>query len=126
MRRQLQPPRAWTPLTSQANPPARRPLNIALTIACIRKTEFAISCFHAMAGLDRLYPNGVLFGSGFKMWCFNGTDRVLIEYTQKASNKGLLLEPIDIKNDRYGFVYSPTREGPVPYNPLRNASVHQK
>jgi hypothetical protein len=91
-----------------------------------RKDRVAISCFHAIAGLDELYPNGGLFGTGFKMWGFNGTARVLIEYTQKASNKGLLLDPVDIKNDRYGFVYSPTRQGPVPYNPLRNASVYQK
>jgi hypothetical protein len=53
------------------------------------------------------------------MWGFNGTARVLIEYTEKASNKGLLLEPVDVKRDRYGFVYAPIRNGRVPYDPLR-------
>lgn len=91
-----------------------------------RKKLIAISCFHAMAGLEELYPNGGLFGTGFKMWGFNGTARVLIEYSEKESNKGLLLDPVDVKKDRYGFVYSPNRNGPVPYNPLRTASVYHK
>ena len=91
-----------------------------------QKDKTAISCFHAMAGLDEIYPKGGLFGSGFKMWGFNGTARVLIEYTEKASNKGLLLEPVDVKNDRYGFVYAPTENGDVPYNPVRNASAYQR
>lgn len=91
-----------------------------------RKKRAAINCFHAMAGLEELYPNGGLFGTGFKMWGFNGTARVLIEYTQKMSNKGLLLEPVDVKNDRYGFVYAPARNGRVPYNPAKNASVYYK
>ena len=91
-----------------------------------RKKGIAINCFHAMAGLEELYPNGGLFGTGFKMWGFNGTARVLIEYTQKMSNKGLLLEPVDVKNDRYGFVYAPVRNGRVPYNPTRNASAYFK
>jgi hypothetical protein len=43
------------------------------------------------------------------MWGLNGTARVLIEYTAKASIKGLLLEPEDVRKDRYGFVYAPTR-----------------
>ena len=43
-----------------------------------RKDKVAISCFHAMAGLDELFPNGGLFGTGFMMWGFNGTTRVLI------------------------------------------------
>ena len=89
-----------------------------------RKDKVAISCFHAMAGLDELYPNGGLFGTGFKMWGFNGTARVLIEYTGKASRRHLLLEPVDVKNDRYGFVYAPTRNGRVPYNPLKIASAY--
>lgn len=89
-----------------------------------RKEKVAISCFHAMAGLDELYPNGGIFGTGFKMWGFNGTARVLIEYTEKASNKHLLLEPVDVKKDRYGFVYAPTRNGAVPYDPLKNASAY--
>jgi hypothetical protein len=91
-----------------------------------RKDKVAISCFHAMAGLDELFPNGGLFGTGFLMWGFNGTARVLIEYTEKATNKHLLLEPVDIKKDRYGFVYAPTRNGDVPYNPLRTASAYQR
>jgi hypothetical protein len=91
-----------------------------------RKDKVAISCFHAMAGLDELYPNGGLFGTGFMMWGFNGTARVLIEYTEKASNKHLLLEPVDVKKDRYGFVYAPTRNGDVPYDPLRSASAYRR
>jgi hypothetical protein len=91
-----------------------------------RKKRVAINCFHAMAGLEELYPNGGLFGTGFKMWGFNGTARVLIEYTQKMSNKGLLLEPVDVKKDRYGFVYAPTRNGEVPYNPTRDASAYNR
>ena len=91
-----------------------------------RKNKVAISCFHAMAGLDQLFPNGGLFGTGFKMWGFNGTARVLIEYTEKANYRGLLLEPVDEKKDRYGFVYAPTRNGNVPYNPVKNASAYQR
>ena len=91
-----------------------------------RKDRIAINCFHAMAGLEELYPNGGLFGTGFKMWGFNGTARVLIEYTQKASNQGILLEPVDVKNDRYGFVYAPTRNGRVPYDPVTNASAYRR
>jgi hypothetical protein len=89
-----------------------------------RKDKIAISCFHAMAGLDELYPNGGLFGTGFMMWGFNGTARVLIEYAGKAHFKRLLLDPVDVKRDRYGFVYAPTRNGPVPYDPLREASAY--
>ena len=91
-----------------------------------QKDKIAISCFHAMASLDEIYPKGGFVDTGFKMWGFNGTARVLIEYTKKASNKGLLLDPVDVKNDRYGFVYAPTRNGRVPYDPLRNASAYQR
>lgn len=91
-----------------------------------RKDKVAISCFHAMAGLDKLYPNGGLFGTGFKMWGFNGTARVLIEYSEKASNKGLLLEPVDVKKDRFVFVYAPTAGGPVPYNPDKFAVAYHR
>jgi hypothetical protein len=91
-----------------------------------RKEKVAISCFHAMAGLDELFPNGGLFGRGFKMWGFNGTARVLIEYTEKVKNKGLLLESVDVKNDRYGFVYAPMPNGVVPYDPVRNASAYRR
>jgi hypothetical protein len=91
-----------------------------------RKEQVALSCFHAMAGLDELFPNGGLFGTGFKMWGFNGTARVLIEYMEKARYKGLLLEPVDVKKDRYGFVYAPARNGRVPYVPIQNASAYHK
>ena len=52
-----------------------------------RKNRVAINCFHAMAGLDELFPNGGLFGTGFNMWGFNGTARVLIEYNAKARSQ---------------------------------------
>ncbi|HEV2842809.1 MAG TPA: hypothetical protein VGW39_15920 [Chthoniobacterales bacterium] len=91
-----------------------------------QKDKIAISCFHAMAGLDEIFPKGGLLGTGLKMWGFNGTARVLIEYTKKASYKGLLLEPVDVKGDRYGFVYTPTLNGKVPYNPVKNASAYQR
>jgi hypothetical protein len=91
-----------------------------------RRDRVAINCFHAMAGLDELYPNGGLFGTGFKMWGLNGTARVLIEYTGKASRKGLLLEPVDVKKDRYGFVYAPARNARGLYNPVRNASAYRR
>lgn len=92
----------------------------------LRKKNIAINCFHAMAGLEELYPNGGLFGTGFKMWGFNGTARVLIEYSHKARYKGLLLDPVDEKKDRYGFVYAPAKNGRVPYNPVQNSSAYHK
>jgi hypothetical protein len=91
-----------------------------------QKSKVAISCFHAMSGLDDLFPKGGFLGTGFKMWGFNGTARVLIEYTEKARYKGLLLEPVNVKNDRYGFVYAPARNGSVPFNPLKDASAYQR
>ena len=91
-----------------------------------RKDQIAINCFHAMAGLDRIFPNGGLFGTGFKMWGFNGTARVLIEYNERAHEKGLLLEPMDTKGDRYGFVFAPSRNGRVPYNPIESASAYRR
>jgi hypothetical protein len=91
-----------------------------------KKDNVAINCIHAMAGLDEPFPRGGFLGTGFKMWGFNGTARVLIEYTKRARYKGLLLEPVDVKNDRYGFVYAPTRNGLVPYDPLRNASAYRR
>jgi len=91
-----------------------------------RKNRIAINCFHAMAGLDELYPNGGIFGTGFKMWGFNGTARVLIEYTEKATNKHLLLEPVDVKKDRSIFVYAPTAGGPVPYDPAKSAAAYHR
>jgi hypothetical protein len=91
-----------------------------------RKDRVAINCFHAMAGLHELFPNGGIFGTGFKMWGLNGTTRVLIEYTTKASNKGLLLDPVDVKKDRYGFVYAPNRSGRGVYNPFETASAYRR
>src|SRR4029077_12762733 len=91
-----------------------------------RKDKVAISCFHAMAGLDELFPSGGLFGTGFLMWGFNGTARVLLEYKEKSKSRHFLLEPVDEKKDRYGFVYAPTRNGNVPYDPVRNASAYQR
>ena len=72
------------------------------------KDKIAINCFHAMANLDELFPRGGVFGTGFKMWGLNGTSRVLIEYNARARARGLLLEEIDVKGDRYGFVYAPS------------------
>ena len=89
-----------------------------------RKDRVAINCFHAMAGLEELYPNGGFLGTGFKMWGINGTARVLIEYTKKVRKKGLLLEPVDIKKDLYGFVYAPERNSRGLYNPFPNASAY--
>jgi hypothetical protein len=77
-----------------------------------------------MAGLEELDPNGGFLGTGFRMWGINGTARVLIEYTEKVRNKGLLLELVDIKRDLYGFVYAPQRNSHYPYNPFRNASAY--
>jgi hypothetical protein len=91
-----------------------------------RKDQSAINCFHAITDLEDLFPNGGLFGTGFKMWGINGTTRVLIEYKAKESQRGLLLEPIDEKRDRYGFVYAPTRNGHGLYNPFKYASAYRR
>jgi hypothetical protein len=91
-----------------------------------RKDRTAINCFHAIAGLDKLFPNGGLFGTGFKMWGLNGTRRVLIEYKSTAGDRGLLLEPIDQKKDLYGFVYAPTRDARRIFDPFKNASAYRK
>ena len=91
-----------------------------------QKDKVAISCFHAMAGLDELFPKGGIFGSGLKMWGFNGTARVLIEYTEKAHFKKLILEPVDVKKDRLVFVYAPAASGPVPYNPAKVAAAYHQ
>jgi len=89
-----------------------------------RKERVAINCIHAMAGLEELYPNGGLFGTGFKMWGINGTKRVLIEYTKKIRNKGLLLDPVNIEKDLYGFVYAAEPNSRGLYNPFPNASAY--
>lgn len=91
-----------------------------------RKDRVAINCFHAMAGLYELYPNGGLFGTGFKIWGFDGTGQVLKEYRDKSVAKGYLLEPVDVKNDRYGFVYAPAPDGRRIYNPLKVASAYKR
>jgi hypothetical protein len=91
-----------------------------------RKDRIAINCFHAMAGLEELYPNGGLFGSGFQMWGINGTKRVLIEYTKKIRNEGLLLDPVNINKDLYGFVYAPAPNSRGLYNPFPNASAYHQ
>ena len=91
-----------------------------------QKDKVAISCFHAMQGLDELFPKGGFLGTGLKMWGFNGTARVLIEYTEKVSNKGLLLDPVDVKEDRSVFVYAPAAGGPVPYNPAKSAASYHR
>jgi hypothetical protein len=90
------------------------------------KEQVAISCFHALSALGDSFPKGGFLGTGLKMWGFNGTARVLIEYTENARYKGLLLEPVDVKKDRFGFVYAPAANGPVPYNPLKIASAYQR
>ena len=91
-----------------------------------RKDRVAINCFHAMANLEELYPNGGFLGTGFKMWGINGTARVLIEYTKAVRDKGLLLEPVDIKKDLYGFVYAPERNSGGLYDPYPNASAYHQ
>ena len=91
-----------------------------------QKDKVAISCFHAMAGLDELFPKGGIFGSGLKMWGFNGTARVLIEYTEKPLFKKLILQPVDVKKDRTFFVYAPAANGPVPYNPAKVAFAYRQ
>ncbi|WP_184209655.1 hypothetical protein [Prosthecobacter dejongeii] len=90
-----------------------------------RKDRVAINCFHAMAGLYDLYPNGGIFGTGFKMWGINGTARVLLEYENTASFRGQLLEPVDEKKDRYGFIYS-AQPHSRPYNPFKEASAYRR
>ena len=91
-----------------------------------RKDRVAINCFHAMAGLEELYPNGGLFGTGFKMWGLNGTARVLIEYKDRGTKMGLLLEPVDEKKDRVGFVYAPTRDSRPTYNPFKTSHAYHR
>lgn len=91
-----------------------------------RKDQVAINCFHAIAGLEKLFPNGGIFGTGFKMWGLNGTARVLIEYNEQAHINHMLLEDVDVKKDRYGFVYAPKRNARGLYNPVQNASAYHR
>ena len=76
-----------------------------------RKDRVAINCFHAMAGLNELFPNGGLFGTGFKMWGLNGTARVLIEYNETANFKHVLLEPVDVKKTATDLSMRPPEMG---------------
>ncbi len=91
-----------------------------------RKNRVAINCFHAMAGLEELFPNGGIFGTGFNMWGLNGTARVLIEYKARAAEKGFLLDPVDVKKDLYGFVYAPDPSGRSVFNPFRTAFAYRR
>jgi hypothetical protein len=89
-----------------------------------RKSRIAINCFHAMEGLDQPFPAGGFLDTGFRMWGIDGTARVLIEYTNAVRDRGLILEPVNIKKDLYGFVYAPKRHSCGVYNPFRNASAY--
>jgi hypothetical protein len=92
-----------------------------------QKDKIAINCFHSMANLDELFPRGGIFGTGFKMWGLNGTSRVLIEYNARARAQGLLIEQINVKGDRYGFVYAPERHARHGiYDPFKNASAYHR
>jgi hypothetical protein len=91
-----------------------------------RKDRVAMNCLHAMPGPEELYSDGGFLGTGFRIWGINGTARVLIEYRNMVSNKGLLLEPIDIKKDLYGFVYAPERNSRGLYDPFPNASAYHQ
>ena len=90
-----------------------------------RENHTAINCFHAMSGLYDFFPKGGIFGTGFNMWGVNGTARVLLEYTEVASLRGLLLEPVDEKKDRYGFVYAESPESKY-YNPFQVSSAYRR
>jgi len=89
-----------------------------------REDLVAINCVHAMDGLEQPYSTGGIFGTGFRIWGFNGTARVLLDYNNQPCFKGMLIEPVDVKKDRYVFVYAPTRDGLIKYNPARNASAY--
>jgi hypothetical protein len=91
-----------------------------------RKRKEAINCFHAMQSLDELFPEGGFLDTGLLMWGLNGTKQVLREYTTRASDKGLLLEPVDIDKDVIGFVYAPERSAEGIYNPFYGASAYRK
>src|SRR5258708_5499557 len=91
-----------------------------------RKDRVAINCLHAMEGPDGLYSDGGLLGTGFRIWGINGTARVRIEYTNEVSNKGLLLEPIDMKKDLYDVAYAPSRNSRGLSDPFPNASAYHQ
>ena len=91
-----------------------------------RKRKEAINCFHAMASLDEPFPDGGFLGTGLRMWGLNGTKQVLRAYTTRASDKGLLLEPVDIDKDVIGFVYAPEHSAEGVYNPFYGGSAYRK
>lgn len=91
-----------------------------------RPKREAINCFHAMASLEEFFPAGGIFGTGFKMWGLNGTKQVLREYSTRESNKGSLLEPVDLEKDLYGFVYVPARDPGQVYNPFAQSAAYRK
>src|SRR5260221_1165838 len=91
-----------------------------------RKDRVAINCFHAMAGPVEPDSDGGFLGTGFRMWGINATARILIEYTKNDGNKILLLEPVDIKKDLYGFVYVPERNSRGLYDPFPNAAAYHQ
>jgi hypothetical protein len=91
-----------------------------------RKDRVAINCFHAMAGPVEPDSDGGFLGTGFRMWGINATARVLIQYTKNDSSNGLLLEPVDIKKDLYGFVYVPERNSGGLYDPFPNAAAYHQ
>jgi len=93
----------------------------------MNKENQAINCFHAIASIDEPFPNGGIFGTGFKMWGINGTTRVLLEYTKRASNRDMLLDKVDVKKDRYCFVYAPSPKHSLGiYNPGRNSAAYRR
>lgn len=87
-----------------------------------RKSKVAVNCFHAMAGLDELFPDGGFLDTGFRVWGLNGTKQVLREYTTKANRKQLLLQPVDIDHDVVGFVYAPERNAKNIFNPFTTSA----
>jgi hypothetical protein len=91
------------------------------------RKQTACNCFHAMASLEKPFPDGGPLGTGFKVWGLNGTRRVLLEYKFRAAQSGLLLEPVDVENDRYGFVHVPARDARRGvYNPFEHASAYRR
>jgi hypothetical protein len=89
-----------------------------------RKDLVALNCFHAITGFHKPFPNGGIFGTGFRIWGLNGTRQVLLEYT---TTEGLLLEPVDIKKDLIGFVYAPEWTEKGAYDPFTtSASAYHK
>jgi hypothetical protein len=92
-----------------------------------RKRKEAINCFHAMASLDELFPDGGFLDTGLMMWGLNGTKQVLREYTTKrkrqrasCSNRWILTRT---SSDLF------TRMNAVPkgvYNPFYGGSAYRK